>query len=487
MASSKAGILSSEQQNASLFKFFGLVVLLSIFTAIMTSTYYIAALPAIFLVLYVTIVDFKQVFFWLYFFIPLGMAVNLPGGLSTDLPTEPLMVGLMLVYFIYVLQNGKRLNSQFFRHPLTLLLLLHLGWTYVATLSSSLFFVSLKFSLAKTWYVTVFYFMAGSLLKDAKDVKRFFWYVFVALSISIIFILSKHLSMGLLFKDANRVVWPFYQNHVDYASIIALFIPMIWYVRKWYPRWSFLRMVLSAGLVLFFVALWFTYTRAAYLAVIASIGTYYMIQWRLTKYAVIIASIGIVGLATHLVTDNTYMDYAPDFEKAVTHKNFDNLVEATAKMEDVSTMERVHRWVAGGRMSTEKPLLGFGPGNFYFFYKSYALGSFKTYVSNNPEKSGIHCYYLMILVEQGFIGALIFLLFCFYIFLKAETIYHEAQSAAQKHIVLLSILSIVAIATLLIINDMIETDKVGPFFFTCVALIVNVDLNNQRTTISPEH
>ena len=476
----KLGILSPDQQNAQIFKGFGFVVLLSIFIAVMTSSYYIAAFPAFLRVLYFCVVDFKQAFLLLYFFIPLGMAVNLPGGLSTDLPSEPLMVGLMLVYFFYVLQNGRQLSSQFLRHPLTLLLLLHLGWTYLTTISSSLLFVSLKFSLAKTWYIVVFYFMAGSLLKEKKDVKKFFWYVFVALSISIIFILAKHGSNGFLFKDANRVVWPFYQNHVDYASIIALFMPFLWYARKWYTPWSFLRLIISASLVLFIVALWFTYTRAAYLAVIASIATYYMIRWRLTKYALIAVSILLVVLVSHLLSRNTYMDYAPEFEKAITHKNFDNLVEATTKMEDVSTMERVHRWVAGARMSTEKPILGFGPGNFYFFYKSYALGSFKTYVSNNPEKSGIHCYYLMVLVEQGYVGGLIFLLFCFYIFLKAEIVYHESNSEDRQHIVLLSILSIVAIATLLIINDMIETDKVGPFFFTCVALIVNMDLANKR-------
>ena len=476
----KTSILSADQQNTLIFKAFGLVILLSILMAVMTNAYYIAMFPALLIIAYLCIVDFKQVFFILYFFIPLGMAINLPGGLSTDLPSEPLMFGLMLIYLLYVLQHGRRLDSQFLRHPLTLLLLLHLGWTYVTTISSSLFLVSLKFSLAKTWYVTVFYFMVGSLIKEKKDVQKLFWYIYVTLSLSVIFILFRHSTVGFAFKDANRVVWPFYQNHVDYASIIALFMPFLWYTRKWYRNWSFLGLLISASLVLFTIALWFSYTRAAYFAVFASIGTYYMIQWRLTKYALILVSILLVSFMAHLLYQNTYMEYAPDFEKAITHKNFDNLVEATTKMEDVSTMERIHRWVAGARMSSEKPLLGFGPGNFYFFYKSYALGSFKTYVSGNPEKSGVHCYYLMVLVEQGYLGAIIFMIFCFYIFLKAEVVYHESSLAYQKHIVLLSILSIAAIATLLLINDMIETDKVGPFFFTCIALIVNIDLANKK-------
>jgi O-antigen ligase len=117
----------------------------------------------------------------------------------------------------------------------------------------------------------------------------------------------------------------------------------------------------------------------------------------------------------HVATEQI-PEYAPDFDRTVTHYEFDNLIEATAKGEDISTMERVYRWVAGLHMISEKPVFGFGPGNFYNFYHSYTVTSFETYVSDNPEKSGIHSYYLMTVVEQGFPGLLFFLALSFFVF-----------------------------------------------------------------------
>jgi len=128
----------------------------------------------------------------------------------------------------------------------------------------------------------------------------------------------------------------------------------------------------------------------------------------------------------------------------------------------------------------ENPWMGFGPGNFPRFYKSYTVTNFVTYVSDNPENSGIHNYYFMVLVEQGLFGFLIFIALCFYVLAKGEQIYHQTRDPARKRIVMTAILATVIIDALLLMNDMIETDKVGTFFFICMAILVNADLENKR-------
>ena len=70
-------------------------------------------------------------------------------------------------------------------------------------------------------------------------------------------------------------------------------------------------------------------------------------------------------------------------------------------MEDISTMERVYRWVAGVEMVKDKPIFGFGPGTFYSAYKAYTLSSFQTYVSDNVDHSTVHNYFLLTFIEQG--------------------------------------------------------------------------------------
>lgn len=462
-----------------LFQFFGGISLIAIFSAIATEMYFLAGIPAFLLLAYLTIVDFRKIFFLLIFMLPLSIDVDLPGGFATDLPTEPLMVGLMVVYFFYTLKNYKSLDTRFFRHPITVLLFVHLAWTFVTMLTSSLFFVSLKFCLAKLWYVTTFYFMAGLILKKIKDIKQLFWVFVLPLLFTIIWVLAAHSQHNFSFSSSNKVLDPFYINHVIYAATLALFFPFVWYARQWYRTFSAKWWFIIIATIIVFVGIQLSYTRAAILAIFIAFGAYYVIHFKLVKIASALTLVAALGLLIHLVSNNNYFDFAPEYERTITHKNFDNLIEATYSGEDISTMERVYRWVAARYMIEDKPILGFGPGNFYNFYKTYALTSFETYVSDNKEQSGIHNYYLMIWVEQGIIGFFLFLIFSFAVLFKGEHIYHQTNNPERKRIIVIALLSIIIIDALLLINDMIEADKIGSFYFICLAIIVNMDIANR--------
>jgi len=227
------------------------------------------------------------------------------------------------------------------------------------------------------------------------------------------------------------------------------------------------------------IAIQFSYARMAYVALAAAFGAYFIFQWKLGKWAIAASMIVVLLGIQSALHRNNFMEFAPDFEKTVTHYEFDNLVEATFKLEDISSMERVYRWVAAIYMVEAKPWMGGGPGNFYESYWGYTLNKFETYISNNIEKSGIHCYYLMVLVEQGFIGLIIFLLFAFYPLVRGERIYHETTDPRRKMMVMAMLLSLIIIYTLLLLNDLLESDKVGPFFLLSMAILVNVDLQNK--------
>ncbi len=473
--------------NYLIFQVFGWIALASIFLGIATDMLFLVGLPFGLLLVYLTIVDFRKVFYLLIFFIPLSTHLEIPGGLALDLPTEPLMVGLMLIYLAHSVRHAHRRDIAFLNHPITLLLLLHFVWTFVATITSSHPMVSFKFFLAKAWYISVFYFLAHRYLKTEKDIKTIFWLFFIALSITIFSVLIRHASYGFSFVDVARSLKPFYSNHVIYASTIALFFPFTWFARKWYPARSLQWWCIVGGIVLFFIAIQLSYRRAAIMVIYLLIPIYFMIRFKLTRIAMMGAAIGALLLVTHLVTDGTYMEYAPNFEKTVSHQDFDSLVEATAKGEDISTMERLYRWVAAGHMIDDKPLLGFGPGSFYFSYRPYTVTSFETYVSDNPEQSGIHNYFMMVLVEQGIFGFLIFLLFTAVILTKGEAIYHQTKDENLKRLVMMALLSLIAINILLVINDMIETDKIGGFYFLNIAFLVNMDIRNKRSNLNKIH
>jgi 4-hydroxybenzoate polyprenyltransferase len=89
----------------------------------------------------------------------------------------------------------------------------------------------------------------------------------------------------------------------------------------------------------------------------------------------------------------------------------------------------------------------------------------------------------MILVDQGVIGLVIFLLFLFGALIVGEQIYHQTQDVRYKRIVMIALLMILVISALQLINDLLEVDKVGPFFFMSLALLVNVELKKEDRRI----
>ena len=118
---------------------------------------------------------------------------------------------------------------------------------------------------------------------------------------------------------------PFYRNHVAYASIIVVFLPFIWYVRKWYPAYSGIWWILSGSLLILLLTIQLSYTRAAYVSVVIAIGAFYIIRWRLTRY-VLLLSWRVHRVCRFMSFSNRYLDYAPNYETTVSHQDFNNLL-----------------------------------------------------------------------------------------------------------------------------------------------------------------
>lgn len=469
-----------DQQTQWLFTGFAVVMVASLLVGIVGDWWFLAGVPAAALFVYLLLVDFRKIFYLLFFCIPLTVEVWLPNGVVTDMPTEQITVLLMGVYLLYVLRQGKSMRSDFVKHPITLALLAHLGWLFFTAITSQDLLISVKFSLAKIWYVTTFFFLAGSILKTEKDLRTLMWVVLVPLVFTIFYVLKGHAGFGFSFADVNKVMHPFYRNKVAYACMLTIFLPFVWFMRQSYRRWSWPWLLLAGAAVLILIGIQFSYTRAAFVTIAMAVGAFWAIKFRLMKPALGVAAIAAVLYIAGMVNHGNYLDHKPTYEKTITHEDFNDLLSATTKGQDVSTMERVYRWVAGAHMVAQRPWLGFGPGTFTAFYKTFTLNGFRTYVSDNKEGSGIHCYYLMVAVEQGYIGALLFVALVFVVLLKGELIYHQTTDPGRRRVVMAVLMTTVIIDGLLLMNDLVESDKVGSFFFLCMAVLVNMDLANRQ-------
>ncbi|MEM1216123.1 MAG: O-antigen ligase family protein, partial [Bacteroidota bacterium] len=320
-----------------------LLVLGSVFLAIGTEEYLLLLIPVALVTVAVALVDFSWFYWLLLFTLPFSTEVYLPGGLGTDLPTEPLMVGLMGLFSLFVLRNLGRLSLDILRHPLTLLLLLHLGWIGVTTLTSDLFLVSVKFLLAKVWYVVTFFALTAYLVRSPADFRKFFWVFFSGYALMVIIIFVRHALLGFHFMGIHSIMHPFQRNHVSYAAQLSLFFPYLLFVAWSYARGRFVRRFLLGFAGFIVVAVYFSYTRAAYLALLTVPAGYFVFRWRLIKPLLMVASLAAVLGIAYSINENKYLAYAPNYDRTISHENFDNLIEATYKLEDISTMERLYR------------------------------------------------------------------------------------------------------------------------------------------------
>jgi len=461
-----------------LFGFFSFLLVSSVLLSIGTGIWYFLLAPVLFLLILTSLVNFKAILLLLYACVPLSTLIYLPGGLSTDLPTEPLMAGLMLIAILYGLRNAGTWERRFLFHPITALFFLHWLWIGISGLTGTTPIISLKFWLAKTWYLFAFYLLTGWVLSREKDQKRWFWLILIPLCMTILYVQVGHAGFGFSFSSIKKVLDPFYANHVIYASVLAVFFPFLWYMRLEYRQRPFLNVLFWALIILFLAAIYLSYTRAAYVSLLVCVAVYVFIRFRLIAWGFLGALLVGLFFFVRFAEDNTYLELAPNYETTISHDEFGDLLQATYEMEDISTMERLYRWMAGFQMIGARPVVGFGPGSFYERYKPFTIRSFQTYVSDNPEQSGIHSYYLMTFVEQGVVGFLLFLAIQLILLLYGQKLYHRS-SGWDRRLVLMVTLSLASVMTLQLINDLLETDKVGSFYFFCAAMLAGLDLRQQ--------
>lgn len=462
---------------------FPISILLAVIASTLSGHLLWMAMPFGILFIAISIHKIHWVYFLLLASIPFSTEVEIPGGLSTDFPDEPLMWWLCLIGGIYILSNTKVI-TKLLQHPLTWMLVFHWIWILVCSIGSQDIVISIKYWLSKSWYLFIFYVLAYTFLKSEKRLITFSWISAIGACITVLFVEGRHGMTGFAFNTINTVVQPFFRNHVNYACLLVCILPYLFPLWKYYKHKPYTRYLIILFALIMLVGIGLSYTRAAYIALFSLIVMYPLLKLKLIDGIAIFVLVGLSLGLIYLNYHNNFLELAPDYNKAITHTDFSSLLAATPEGRDVSTMERLHRWVAGTRMVGQKYILGFGPGGFYNYYQGYTLSQFTTYVSANPDRSSTHNYFLMTAVEQGVPGLLIFLGILVMYFRQAQ---HSLFVLHAKYNpwALASVWSLSSILVIIFFNDMIETDKVGSYFFINLAILVStIDLNKADRTLN---
>jgi O-antigen ligase len=419
-------------------------------------------------------------FYWLNLFPAVfltPLSINLADSdvqLGLSLPVEPILAGILLLYIFRTLYERK-INSKLLLHPVTIALLINLGWMGITTMTSEMPLVSLKYLIARLWFVVPFYFIGVYLFRDVSNIRRFIWMYVFPLTIVIGYTLINHAPYEFDQGSAHWVMSPFYNDHTAYGAALAMFFPAL--ITFTFSRHYRINIRIIGGLLtlIFTVALILSYTRAAWVSLIGALLVYAVLAFRIhIQYVVTILLLGggILALSwgdLMMKLQQNRQDSSDDFAKHI--ESISNIST------DASNLERLNRWSSAWRMFEERPVLGWGPGTYSFVYAPFQLSTEKTIISTNAGNLGnAHSEYIGPLSESGLPGMLSVVALVICIIWTGWRVWHKLPAGPARHILVAVLMGLITYFIHGGLNNFLDTDKASVPFWAFTAMLVAADL-----------
>ena len=403
---------------------------------------------------------------------------NIHLGLS--LPSEALMITITMVFFARILYD-LRINRDFLKHPISIAILVYLGWMLITCLTSVRPVISIKAFASKLWFITsCYWFFLQMVDDDLKNAVRYFNCYALGLAIIVIITTYLHALSGFDEHYAHYVMSPFYNDHTAYGAALAFMIPLsvgfIFLPESKLPHKIFyviISLILLTGFYL-------SFSRAAWISLVAAVGVLVILKLRI-KLSWLIGGGLIIGTLLFV--------YADDILYKMSRNSQDssgNFVEHIQSMSNISTdasnMERINRWTAAFGMIKERPVFGWGPGTYQFEYAPFQVGYYRTIISTDFGDGGnAHSEYIGPCAESGILGALtVFAIVFLFLYFGIKT-YIYSDDKTLKILSLCMTLSLISYYTHGVFNNFLDTDKLSVIVWAAMAVITICSLKHQTS------
>ena len=404
------------------------------------------------------------------------------GGVGLYLPTEPLLFGLLLLFLLDRLR-GVRLDAGLEAHPITRCIQVMFVWLAITGLTSSDPLVSLKFIIARGWFVVGFFFLLAPLVHSDRKQERFLLLYLIPLLAVIVYTVVRHAGYGFEKQAGHWVMDPFFKDHTSYGAVLAMF---------WFPALALLlkpgrsalgKLGLTVAFTILTIGLILSFTRAAWVSVAAAagIGALMMLGVRFRT----LVTTGLLGLLMlFLVWDQLLISLERNDQDSS-----DDLTEHVESISNVSSdasnLERINRWSCAIALWQERPLVGWGPGTYQFVYAPFQRSEHRTIIStNNADRGNAHSEYLGPLAEQGVPGALIILALLWWTSVLGFRMYRDlrGQDRWRSWWALSLYLGLLTYFIHGVLNNYLDTDKASAPFWGFLAMLVMLDLRRSGWT-----
>jgi putative inorganic carbon (hco3(-)) transporter len=478
----KYPVLSKDRRNIIYAIIVSLAFLIASLLMIENSGRFLWCIPPVLIAIAFALIAIDKFLLFTVFLVPVSVQLRfLIPETSADLflPTELMLAGI-LILMICKLIIWKEIDRRILVHPVSVISFCMLGWYLVTSFSSTLPVVSLKSFITKIWFFAGFYLLAAQIFSKEETIKKYFYAYIAGMTPVVFYYLTRMWQAGIFNqKMAYGSVRPFFNDHTSFGAALAFCIPVLFWFLISKKRSMPARIGFSLLLLVFTTALVFSYSRAAWLSLIAaaavSLFLILKMSWKIALPAILITAVIIFfSLSDIMIRMKENRQDSSDNMKQ-------HLQSISNIRSDASNVERLNRWNCAVRMFREKPFLGWGPATYQFNYAPFQVASEKTIISTNYGGGGnAHSEYLGSLVDSGLPGLLLYVLLLIISIYRGVIIW---KNHCEKHIRYLSLALVAGLVTYVVhgaLNNFLDTDKVSALFWGMIAAIVASDVGLKK-------
>lgn len=401
------------------------------------------------------------------FSLPLSSNLSL-GGLDLMLPAE-WIIGVLALVLLFDTFNKK--NYQLIsKNPLPALWVISF---VIPLVFSSMFMVSLKFTLLNGVFVFTFFY--GTLRFGKGEVFKWLKLYSTAFLLSALWGGYQFLNFDFNPDTISGIFKPFYYSNTYVGAVAALLCGFAIGTGRIDKRYFIMAIIALAIMI-------FSESRAALISFILMLIVYLFsflsLKIRFIGPALLIMIVLIFGSKniSESFTYNKIESHNPDANI------FEETLSVTNIQSDVSNIERLNRWLSALKMFQDKPHWGFGPGTYQFTYIPFQESKLMNRLSvrnpdDIPKGSGgsAHSELLLQLSENGWPSTAIFVT----IFLV--WIYRGYLSIGELQIQRLPFfLGLITYAFHMNVNNFLNQPGFAFLFWTFGALLMSPELLSHK-------
>ena len=450
----------------------GLMYALCLFFSFYFEFFYLSLIPLVGMVVIMTIFRMHWTFYLMALVTPLSIDLSELDidGVGLIIPTELLLMGLFLLG-LWQFALGRKL---YFKHPLLWWVAVYFSWMLITTMTSEDPLVSLKYIIARAWYIVPCFLLLVPLFEKHILPEKMYRLYFMTLILAIGYTIIRHSMHGFDKDSAHWVMEPLFKDHTVYGAALALVFPFVILQLFSKQHNPLLRFFYVTGSLVLTIGLILSYTRAAWLSVVFAAGIGILMVMKVPFKWVLFSGL-VLGTVTAVYWDDIQISLNRN-KKESSDKMDDHIKSISNVSSDASNLERLNRWNCAMAMYKERPIVGWGPGMYQFVYAPFQRAQDKTIISTNRGDGGnAHSEFLGPLSEQGLVGMLVYMAFVLLVMFMGFRVFRGTSDYEERLVVMGLFLGIVTYFAHGFLNNFLDSDKIAVPFWVAISYLVYRD------------